>query len=213
MDTGPEVIVLRQIERRGTLYRLHFSNDAVFRATPATVQLHALTEGKSFPPEAFAELIGRLEQEFARHQAMSLLAQRPYSIGEFKRRLRHKGVAAGLISDLVSDFKSQGLLGDYDYALFYTRMLLLRRPAGKAYMIADLQRRQVPRLIAEKAVAEVLSEVDETDIALRLLEKRVSALSKFDLETARRKAYTYLARRGIPYGAAKKAFEKLFDKT
>jgi hypothetical protein len=46
---------------------------------------------------------------------------------------------------------------------------------------------------------------------VELLERKKGSLAKFDLETARKKAYTYLSRRAISYGAAKAAFEKVFE--
>ena len=206
-------IVLKAIERKGRLYLLHFSNDAVFRATPATVQQLGLVEEIAFSPEGYGKLIDLLERNFAWYTAETTLAQRAYSIGELKRKLKRKEIADKLIAEIVADFKEKGLLGDYAYAIARTRSLLEHNPAGRAFLVSRLQNHLVPRPIAEKAVGEVLSDLDETDIALKLLEKRSAALSKFDLETARRKAYTYLARRAIPYGAAKKAFEKLFGKS
>ncbi|NMC43799.1 MAG: RecX family transcriptional regulator [candidate division Zixibacteria bacterium] len=207
-----EPIILMAIEKKGRLVLLHFSNEAVFRATPATVQQLGLAEKIAFSPDGYRHLADLLERRFAWCTAETTLAQRAASIGEFKRKLKRKEIADRLISEIVTDFKEKGLLGDYAYAVAKTRSFLEHKPAGEAFLVSQLQKHLVPRLIAEKAVKEVLAETDETDIALRLLQKRSAALAKLDLETARRKAYTYLARRAIPYGAAKKAFDKLFGK-
>jgi regulatory protein len=205
-------IILKAVERKGRLILLHFSNDGVFRATPGTVQQLRLAEGIAFSPHGYGQLVDLLERQFAWYTAETTLAQRAYSIGEFKRKLRLKEIPDKLIAEIVADFKEKGLLGDYAYAVTRVRSLLERNPAGRAFLVSRLENHLVPRPIAEKAVNEVLADMDETDIALKLLEKRRAALSKFDLEMARRKAYTYLARRAISYGAAKKAFARLFGK-
>ena len=67
----------------------------------------------------------------------------------------------------------------------------------------------VPAAIARAIVEESFQDVDEFSLAFRLLESRWAYLSKFDLETARRKAYNYLSRRSISYNAARQAFEKI----
>lgn len=205
-------IILKRIEKKGRLVLLHFSNEAAFRATPATVQQLGLAEAIAFSPEGYRQLADLLERRFAWYTAETTLAQQAVSIGQFRRKLRRKEIADGLIAEIVADFKEKGLLGDYAYAVAKARSFLEHKPAGGAFLVSQLQKHLVPRLIAEKAVKEVLSETDETDIAVRLLRKRATALAKLDLETARRKAYTYLARRAIPYGAARKAFDQLFGK-
>lgn len=205
-------IILKTIEKKGRLVLLHFSNEAVIRATPATVQQLGLAEGIGYSAEGYRNLTDLLERRFAWYTAETTLAQRAYSIGEFKRKLKRKEIADKLIVEIVADFKKKGLLGDYAYAVAKARSLLEHKPAGGAFLVSQLQKHLVPRLIAEKAVKEVLADTDETDIALKLLQKRSAVLANLDLETARQKAYTYLARRAIPYGAAKKAFDKLFGK-
>jgi len=142
-----------------------------------------------------------------------MLARRPYSVGEFKQRLRHKDISDEHIRRIIRDFRDKGFLNDYEYALARARSLNARKPAGRGYLVAWLRKRLVPREIAEKAVDELLADVDEVETAVELLNRKRSSLDKFDLETARRKAYTYLSRRAISYGAAREAFEKVFGKS
>ena len=212
MGDEPEQIVLVRIEHAGRWYRLVFSNGFEIRATRKVIEMHELKEGLALSPEAFEQLQKILERAYAFLCAESLLAQHPYSTRLFRERLRRKDIADELIADVTAAFKANGLLDDHQYALGCLRSLMLRKPAGKPFLVAYLQQRGVPRPIAEKAVAEALAETDETAIAVRLLEKRRTALANFDLETARRKAYTYLSRRSISYAAARKAFEQLFGK-
>ncbi|MCP4567319.1 MAG: RecX family transcriptional regulator, partial [FCB group bacterium] len=154
-----------------------------------------------------------LLERFALYCAESLLARRNYSVGEFKERLRQKEIGLDLIKQIVAEFRQLDLLDDFRYGQMRVRSVIRRKPAGRGFLIADLQKRLVPRDIAEKVVTEALKDSDEIEMAVELLEKRRAAFTKFDLETKRRKAYTYLSRRAISYGASKAAFDMVFGKT
>ena len=201
------------VQRRGVLFRLEFSNDFEIRATAGVVKRLNLTEGSEFSPATFEELRKILEEKYAYYTAESFLARRPYSIGELKQRLRDKGISGDHIAEIIKDFRARKILDDYEYSLARIRSLVERKPAGRGYLVAWLQKQLVPREIAENAVAELLSGSDEVATAVELLERRRGSFEKFDLETARKKAYTYLSRRAISYGAAREAFEKVFGKT
>ena len=213
MDSDPDIISIDSIQRKGVLYRLAFSNGFEIRATKGVIERLKLVEGAQFTQQTFEELRKVLEERFAFYTAESLLARRPYSIGEFKQRMGRKEISEGLISRIVKEFRGKGILDDYKYALARVKSLIDRKPAGKGYLVGWLQQRLVPREIAQEAVAEALGNVDEVATAVDLLERKRSSFEKFDLETARHKAYTYLSRRAISYGAAKTAFSKVFGKT
>jgi regulatory protein len=206
-------IVLESVERRGRSFLLSFSDNYQIRATKGVIDRFRLAEGARFSPETYTELKRILEWEWAYYTAESMLARRPYSVGELKQRLRHKDISSDHIREIVRDFRERGFLNDYEYALARARSLADRKPSGRSYLISWLRKRLVPREIAEKAVDELLSDVNEVETAVELLKRKRSGLAKFDLETARRKAYTYLSRRAISYSAARAAFEKVFGKT
>jgi len=213
MDSGQGYISIDSIQRKGVLYLLTFSDGFEIRATKGVIDRLQLVEGAQFTSQTFEELRKILEEKFAYYTAESLLARRPYSVGEFKQRMRRKDISDILIAKIVKEFRAKGFLDDYKYAVSRAQSLIDRKPAGKGYLVGWLQQRLVPRQIAQEAVAEVLGEVDEVSSAVELLERRRGSFEKFDLETARHKAYTYLSRRAISYGAAKTAFEKVFGKT
>ncbi len=210
MNNSDSHIVLVDIQKFGQLYKILFSNDLEFRTTSGTIKNLGLTKGDAFSASEFSLLKKTLEKDFVRYSAETLLANQAYSTGEFRQRLRKKGIDSSLVTEIITEFKSFGFLDDYKFAEARARSLLARKPAGKAYLIADLQKHLVARAVAEKAVSSVLGETDEVALAVQILEKRQTALAKFDIETARRKAYTYLSRRAISYRAAKEAFDKVF---
>ncbi|MFH1701200.1 MAG: regulatory protein RecX [Candidatus Zixiibacteriota bacterium] len=212
MPSTPEYISINDISRRGIIYFVCFSNDVQIRATKGIIDKLNLSTGDEFTESEFQKLKNILDESFARYSAESILSLRAHSIGEFKMKLRKKDISDELIKSIVGKFCKDGLLDDYNYGKMRAESLLRRKPAGRGYLIRDLQNKLVPRQISEKVVADVLAEIDESELAARILQKKRISLTKFDIETARQKAYTYLSRRAISYGASKTAFDKVFDK-
>jgi SOS response regulatory protein OraA/RecX len=210
MNNSGDQIVLREVRKSGPFSNLIFSNGFEVRASSGTMKKLGLKEGNRYNPESFEAIRQILEKDYAYFVAEMILARQGYSIGEFRQRLRKKGIEEKLCAGIVNDFRSLGLLDDSRYAEARIRSLLQRKPAGRGFLIADLQKHLVRRAIAEHVVAAALEDTDEVSLAIQILQKRRISLQKFDIETARRKAYTYLSRRAISYRAAKEAFEKVF---
>jgi SOS response regulatory protein OraA/RecX len=144
------------------------------------------------------------EQEAAR-----LLSLRHHAAAELYLKLKRKQFKAEHIKLALAKAKRLGVLDDEHLALRLSEQLVERRPCGRAYLIAYLQRKHIERSLAERTADVVLSGQDETALAVESLRGRWSRLREFELETAQRKAYNYLARRGFGYAASKAAFERL----
>jgi regulatory protein len=140
-----------------------------------------------------------------------LLSMREHSVGEVKLKLRRKGFDPDAIRAVCRKYDRLGLLDDARFARKLAESTLARNPCGRPYLIGVLEKKMVPRPLAEQAVDMVLKDIDEIDLAVRSLRKRWSLYSQFELETARTKAYYYLSRKGISYQAAKAAFEKMYN--
>jgi SOS response regulatory protein OraA/RecX len=212
-----QTIKIIDFKQRGITSQVSFSNGYTIRVGRRTLERLGLAEGAEFAPEEFEKLREILEWEWAYYTAESMLARRAYSVGGFRQRLRLKGIAVEHINRIVTEFREKGFLNDYKYALARGQSLVNQKPVGKAYVIAWLQKRSVPHAVAQQAVEELFSGVDEVETAVLLLTRKRAGWAKFDLETTRQKAYTYLLRRAISYDAARQAFDKVFgsatDKT
>jgi regulatory protein len=203
-------ITLDKIKLRGSRAVVEISSlDEPLILDIEAAHRHQLTAGTVITPAQVAEL----EEESARFQcredATRLLAMRQHSVGELRLKLRRKGHDRAITDDVVRSFKRQGILDDAQYAQLLAEQLISRKPCGKGYLMAHLQRRQIDRSLAEDVAAMVLSDYRYEDLALQALRRRWPGYAKFDLETARRKAYTYLARRGFTHEAARAAFDQL----
>ncbi len=143
-------------------------------------------------------------------KTLRLLAMREHSEGELQRKLRRAGFDREVMEEIIGKYRRQGALDDTRFAQMIGRSLVGRRPCGKAYLSACLQRKLVDRSLAEETARMLLAGTDEVELAVAALQQRRSLFEQFELERARTKAYNYLARRGFAHATARAAFERLF---
>ena len=114
-----------------------------------------------------------------------------------------------VVKKTIRKYCRQGVLDDAVFAYHQAEKLVNRRPCGKSYLTAFLQRKRIDRQLAQQTAEQVLEGNDELQLAAAALLQRWREYRQFELEVARRKAYNYLARRGFGYEATKAAFEQI----
>ena len=170
-----------------------------------------LREGIELTPERLQSLKYESEIFLCDHKAAALLAQRDYSIGQFKQKLKFKNFGESAIREIVNKYKSKGLLDDKKYASKVASRILEEKPSGKPFLIAALRQKLIPRELADETVEALFQNEDAVALAVAALQKRWRQFSQFEVEEVRTKSYNYLSRRGFSYSAAKSAFEKLWQ--
>ena len=203
------VLMIKSISPKGRLALVSLSDDSEYMLLRSIVEHDRMRVGQEMSSKQM-ELI-KAKSDFIRadHYLGYILGNRAYSIGQVSQKLAQKGFDKATIGQVVKLYIERGYLDDTKFARELVGSILRRKPAGRSYIITLLRSKMVPAAIARAIVEESFQDVDEFSLAFRLLESRWAYLSKFDLETARRKAYNYLSRRSISYNAARQAFEKI----
>lgn len=112
-------------------------------------------------------------EDEARALALRWLAARPLTSAELDRRLRARGVPPAVTAAVLRQLARQGLLDDAAVAEDYARTRLQRRPMAAALLQAELERRGVPRAVAQAAAARAVAEAGgEEALARRALAAR-----------------------------------------
>ncbi|MEW5994249.1 MAG: regulatory protein RecX [Candidatus Zixiibacteriota bacterium] len=174
-----------------------------------SVATRGLAKGARLSAALLGELRAESDYFLCERDAARMLAMREHSVGELRDKLQHRKHARHDINKAVLKYRRQGLLDDARYARRTAENLLSLKPCGQVFVVATLRRKRIGRQLAEEIADEVCRDQDETELAVAALAKRWNALKQFDLEVARRKAYSYLSRRGFGYEAARTAFEEL----
>lgn len=205
-----ERVVLNEVKIRGSQAALELStHEKVLYVPVETVYRFGLAAGTVLTASQVGQLEIEAERLACRSEATRLLALRQHSVGEVRQKLRRKGFDPEIATEVIGAFKQQGLLDDGWYARTLAEGLLRRKPCGRAFVVAHLQRKSIERTLAEDTADMVLAEQDPEELAARALQRRWVEFSQFELETARRKAYNYLARRGFTHEQARAAFDAM----
>jgi len=207
VSTQPKI---RNVSSRGDITRVTISTHRQPFVIPS-----ALAEQWGLRPEVVLtdSQVRAIEDESerlaCRRQAAGYLASRDHSESELGMRLRKKGFKREHIDDVLSAFRRQGLIDDARVAANLASALLRRKACWRPYLLSCLNDKGIDRATAELAAEAVFTGQDEIELACRALRSRMREYSQFQLETARRKAYNYLSRRGFSFQAAREAWEIL----
>jgi regulatory protein len=137
------------------------------------------------------------ERKPALHYAVSLLSARPYSERKLTEKLRDRGYEVNEIAAAILRLKEKKLLDDRTFAVDFVHARCRSHPRGRASLIQDLISRGIPAQIAQEVVVELIADVDETELARRLVESKLAQYRDLDPERRKRRMAGLLARRGF----------------
>ena len=138
----------------------------------------------------------------AKDRALRLLGVRWRSAGELRRRLALAGFPPEEVEVALSELERAGLVDDERFARELVRDQVGRRMSGSRAIRAALRQKDVPTSVAEAALAEA---GDDADQARALAESRARRMTGLPAETAYRRLYGMLLRRGHSPGIAREA--------
>lgn len=208
---GGQITDIRQLSSR---YRIIISTLSEPLLIPAELfSRYQLRKGTMITAAQLAQLRHESELIECDNQVARLLGVREHSVHEIRVKLIKKKFSPEARREIISRYLRDGLLDDAHFASVYVNRMLERNPAGRSYLVAHLLKKGIERALAEQSVDALIDETDELSTAIRSLRKRWSQFKQFDIERARKKAYTYLAGRGISYASAREAFDRLQGET
>jgi regulatory protein len=137
------------------------------------------------------------EYRDAKAAAIRLLAHRARPRRYLEDRLRGKGLAAEAVEEALGDLESAGYIDDEQYARDRIDALLQKSKRGPLALTHKLVKDGVEGDLAERVVRETLAGEELSEWALEVAQKRAPRLRDLDSDTARRRLYGYLKRRGF----------------
>jgi len=170
--------------------------------------IHALwlRVGQRLTDEEIETLIQADTLEKAKQRAVDLIAYRPRSEQEVRRRLRRVQVDAAVIEEVVASMKSAGLLDDQAFSQAWVDSRQRTSPRSKRMVAWELTRKGVGPAAVEAAIGEL----DDDDAAYRAALSRWPKVAGLEPATARRrKLGEYLARHGFDYDTIQAAIERV----
>ena len=132
-------------------------------------------------------------------RAVGLLAFRARSVAELRRQLIAKNEPVAEVEEAIAKLVDLGLLNDGNFARQFARTRIVGAGASRLRIAQELSRKGVPRDVADDALNSLRDDdgLDPSATIHRVAGKKWRALAKLDPQTARRRLYAFLARRGF----------------
>jgi regulatory protein len=186
-----------------------------------TVVRLGIRVGQALPADAVAILAEETAALRVHDRAVRLLAARPRSVRELRRRLLAAKEAEPHVDAAIQRLVESNLLDDAAYARQVARSQIVGRGHAPRRLQQELARRGVDRAVADRAIAIVLAEdaapgaygaeggVDLKDTIERLARRKLQGLRDVDARTRERRLYAFLARRGYDSNDIRVVLSKL----
>lgn len=212
---------IEPLDRSGLQLRVALDDGSSLEVATEALERSGLGAGDPLDDAERARLLDVDLHLRARNAALELVARRPYSRQELRRRLLRKGFTRGVVDESLSALESQRLVDDGAFARSFVRDRLRLRPRGKRRLSQELREKGIDPATIDGAVDEVFAEQDvredalATRAALAWLSRQRpevrQGLARKDRsperERATRRLSGFLARRGFGGEAARKAMQ------
>jgi len=193
------------LEWRGEEVRV-VSEDGTLEILAETALAKGLREGTEL--EDLEGLLHEDQVRRAKKVAFRYLA-RARTTKQVRERLLEEGFGEDVVGEVVGRLEELGLLDDREFARAWVEERLRLRPRWRRAPKEELLRKGISEEVAEEALDEELSEVDEARLAEGLLRRAEGRYRNLEPDKALRRMRDFLLRRGFSWEAVKEVTRKL----
>jgi regulatory protein len=144
--------------------------------------------------------------ELARTLLLNKLTRGPRSKAQLAQHLADREVPHEIAESLLVRFEEVGLIDDASYALAFARDRRASRGLAKPSLKRELAAAGISEMLANDALEQFDSN-DDLELAVTLVRKRWSSVSKLDWQVRQRRLGGYLGRRGFSSAAIGEAIK------
>ncbi len=151
------------------------------------------------------------DEEYRRawESALRLLIYRERSRKELKDRLAEKKYSSEAVSATIEKLERLDLLDDEKFARLWVNSRINFRPRSAWLIERELREKGIESETVRTILEELLPPEREREAAQQLAERRIRHYRDQPPETARRKLFAYLARRGFSPGLVREIANEL----
>jgi regulatory protein len=200
--------VVRKPRRAGRV-DVYIDGEVAFDLPRDTARKIALRPGRSIDGAEVEAILAAEQKRQALEAAVALLARRPRSERELRRRLAQRKVPPPLIEQTMARLHELKLIDDAAFARFWTEARDRTSPRGRRLVTQELRTQGVEAELAVAATADM----SDTDAAYRLASGRMRALKGLDYATFRNRLGTLLQRRGFGWDVARSTVERCWSES
>ncbi|MCD6161560.1 MAG: regulatory protein RecX [candidate division Zixibacteria bacterium] len=208
----PKITALESIKRQKAWYEIRFDNGVSFAVNDELILKHLLKPGQTFNSDEIKGIRERAEYHYLKKKALEILARKRITEKEIRRKLRAVKSCAHHTDRLITELKGHGYIDDYSYAVNFIHYSLAGNPHSKRYISQKLYQKGVPSDIANKAMANELSDYDEYEAALKLSEKKSKTVKNLPELKAKKRISDFLRGRGFNWDVINSVLAELFER-
>ncbi len=139
-------------------------------------------------------------RERTMNRAVKLLAAKPRSVGELRKRLLEKiWTNEEIVDGVIEKLKEYKYLDDEQYARDLSMSKLRQKPQGKRRLQRSLSQKQLDREVIEQAIANAFEKLPEEKLIDEAIKKRIRLKGKPTKYAETKKFYDHLLRLGFGY--------------
>ncbi|MGE5593839.1 MAG: regulatory protein RecX [Betaproteobacteria bacterium] len=153
----------------------------------------------------------------ARTYAFKLLAMADRTVGELRSKLEGKGFSEDVVNETVAEMASLGYLDDAKLAARFAEKCAEERGIGPHRIRAELSRRGVAGSLIDEVLSHAFEGEKESEVALVVARTWTEqhgaseSLCSEERSAARRRLYSFLARRGFSSEAIERALRRVLS--
>jgi regulatory protein len=188
--------------------------EPAFQLARALAREHGLRPGRPIDPAEIAALVDADERRRALDTAVAMLARRPRSEQEVRRRLQRRpkngnyktnsGPRAVDVEGIIGQLKANRLLDDAAFARSWAESRDRASPRGRRLVAQELRARGVAPDVAAAAVEPI----SDDDAAYRVAASRLRSLAALDYPAFRSRLASLLQRRGFGWATVRATVDR-----
>lgn len=208
----PEVTKLSPLKRRPSMCSVHLDGRFAFVLSLAVVGQMGLRQGDEISLERIEALkAGQIRQK-AMDDALRVLSGRGQSRAQLRSKLAKKQHPGDVIESVMARLEELGYINDAKFAETRATAAAKTKKLGRRRAAQDLIKAGVERGTAARALEEVYEAHDSAKVARELVEKHLPRLSRFDVQTTRRRLMGVLMRKGYDYEMSRNAISEVMGR-
>lgn len=198
------ITAIERNARRRARVDVYVDGVSRFDVSCATAKAQDLRPGRPINNGEIARIIAADERRRALDTAVAMLARRPRSEREVRRRLAQQRVAPALAEETVVRLRAASFIDDAAFARSWAESRERASPRGRRLIVQELR-----ALGVDAAAAREASElVDEDEAAYRMAMARARALPLSDAAAFRARLGSALQRRGFGWDVVRATVER-----
>lgn len=189
-------------------YSIYIDEKFAFGVSEEDLIYFKLKENSEITEQRYNYIMEYVIYTKAKDKAYKFLGYKARSEKEVRDKLIKENYPQEIIDRIIELFKHYNYINDENYTKAYINDRIKFKPRAKRMLKYELAQKGIDSDTIENIIDS--SNIDETDIAISLLQKKLK--NKKDIEQKeKQKIYNYMLRRGFDYETINRAFKEVLN--